>query len=475
MKNVQYYLDRFRVTEKQLDELICTALSRGGDYADLFFEYTVYQELLLRDGQVSSGGFHVDYGVGIRVLKGERTGYAYSESTEMRDMLAAAAAASYIAKASSDNVRKTYGRFQASAKNDFYPVLDDWSNNDAGRFIPVLTELEKRIFSKDSRTVKVIAKNVWSESEIMMYNSFGELTYDFRPIGNLIAAGVFIQNDRTESRTVSKSFRTGAEMLDENLVERLAGETVSGVDDMFAAIRPKGGRMPVVMGAGASGILLHEAMGHSFEADFNRKDQSVFSGMLGKKVCNSGINIVDDATIRSNRGACNYDDEGVPGQRTYLVRDGILESYIHDRLSANSFGLPSTGNGRRESFRFYPLPRMRATYMENGQASKADIIASVKKGIYVDEFSNGQVQIGEGDFTFYVKRGYLIENGRLTAPVKDLNVIGNGPRALADITAVGNDLEIDDGSWTCGKDGQEVPVSCGMPTVLVGSLTVGGE
>ena len=233
--------------------------------------------------------------------------------------------------------------------------------------------------------------------------------------------------------------------------------------------------MPVVMGAGASGILLHEAMGHSFEADFNRKDQSVFSGMLGKKVCNSGINIVDDATIRSNRGACNYDDEGVPGQRTYLVRDGVLESYIHDRLSANNFGLPSTGNGRRESFRFYPLPRMRATYMENGQASKDDIIASVKKGIYVDEFSNGQVQIGEGDFTFYVKRGYLIENGRLTAPVKDLNVIGNGPRALADITAVGNDLEIDDGSWTCGKDGQEVPVSCGMPTVLVGSLTVGGE
>ena len=186
------------------------------------------------------------------------------------------------------------------------------------------------------------------------------------------------------------------------------------------------------------------------------------------------ISIVDDGTLLYNRGACNYDDEGIPGQKTYMVKDGVLESFLHDRISAAHFGVPSTGNGRRESFRYYPIPRMRATYMENGGSAQEDLIASVKKGIYVDEFSNGQVKIGEGDFTFYVKSGYMIENGRLTAPVKDINIIGNGPQALADITGVGNDLVVDNGTWTCGKD-QSVPVSCGIPTVLVKSLTVGGE
>ena len=232
--------------------------------------------------------------------------------------------------------------------------------------------------------------------------------------------------------------------------------------------------MNVVMGAGASGILLHEAMGHAFEADFIRKGQSIFAEKMGKRICPEGIDIVDDGTIAFNRGSGNYDDEGVAAQKTYMVRDGILTSYLHDRVSAAWFGVPSTGNGRRESFRYNPIPRMRATYMENGKCSAEDIILSVKKGIYVDEFSNGQVKIGEGDFTFFVKSGYLIENGHLTMPVKDVNIIGNGPEALADIRAVGNDMKIDNGTWTCGKE-QSVPVTCGIPTVLVGSLIVGGE
>ncbi len=232
--------------------------------------------------------------------------------------------------------------------------------------------------------------------------------------------------------------------------------------------------MPVVMGAGASGILLHEAMGHAFEADFNRKGQSVFSDKMGSQVCDKRITIVDDGTIRGNRGSLNFDDEGVPGQRTVLVENGILTSFMHDRISAKYYDVKPTGNGRRESFRYHPIPRMRATYMEGGDAAPADIIASVKKGIYVDQFSNGQVKIGEGDFTFYVQSGWLIESGRLTTPVKDINVIGNGPEALADIVAVGNDPLIDDGTWTCGKD-QNVPVSCGIPTVLIRKLTVGGE
>ena len=228
------------------------------------------------------------------------------------------------------------------------------------------------------------------------------------------------------------------------------------------------------MGAGASGILLHEAMGHAFEADFNRKGQSVFSEKMGQKICDESISIVDDGTIPFNRGSINFDDEGVPGQKTYMVKDGILTSYLHDRISAGFYGGSPTGNGRRESFRYAPIPRMRATYMESGKADKESIIASVKKGIYVDQFSNGEVQIGEGDFTFFVKSGFLIENGRLTQPVKDINIIGNGPQALADIVAVGNDLKIDEGAWTCGK-GQSCPVSCGIPTVLINKLTVGGE
>ena len=254
----------------------------------------------------------------------------------------------------------------------------------------------------------------------------------------------------------------------------LADEIVRGIDARFEARRPKGGQMSVVMGAGASGILLHEAMGHAFEADFNRKGQSIFSDRMGQRICPAGINVVDDGTVAFNRGSGNYDDEGVAGEKTYMVTDGILTSYLHDRISASWYGVRPTGNGRRENFRYNPIPRMRATYMESGNADPHGIISDVRQGIYVDEFSNGQVKIGEGDFTFFVKSGYLIEDGRLTMPVKDINIIGNGPQALADILAVGNDLKIDNGTWTCGKE-QSVAVSCGMPTVLVRNLTVGGE
>ena len=471
----KYFLDRFKVTVPQLEQLTSTALAHGGDYSDLYFEYTLYKDLLLKDNEVSSGGFHIDYGVGIRVLKGDRTGYAYSENTSMPDMLCAAKAAAQIAQAGSVRDGKTYCCTPLSGEKDsFYHASRRWADCRTDEFIPVLKRLESKVFSMEKRTVKVVARLSWSESEIMMFNSFGELTCDFRPMGNIVVSAIFSENGQNENKTSSRSFRAGAEMISDALIDEMAAEAVSGIDARFKAIRPKGGKMPVVMGAGASGILLHEAMGHSFEADFNRKGQSVFSGMTGKKICSSSISIVDDGTLLSNRGACNFDDEGVPGQKTYMVKDGILNSYLHDRISARWYGLPPTGNGRRESFRFYPIPRMRATYMENGDATREDLIASVKKGIYVDEFSNGQVKIGEGDFTFYVKSGFLIENGRLTAPVKDINIIGNGPQALADIIGTGNDLAIDNGTWTCGKD-QSVPVSCGIPTVLVKELTVGGN
>ena len=471
MNCLNYYTDIFKVSPQQMGLVTQKALSRGGDYCDLYFEYTTYFNLLLKDGEVSSGGFHTDYGVGIRVIKGERTGYAYSENTELPDMLKAADAASAIALSQGDS--RTY-KPVTPRQNDTYPMAQNWREASASAFVPFLKDLEKKVFSKDSRIVKVIARLSDSVSDVMMYNSLGELTFDTRPMGSVTVTAVFVQNGKNENKTAARSFRIGAEFIGEALADELAEEVVKGIDARFEAIRPKGGQMSIVMGAGASGILLHEAMGHAFEADFNRKGQSIFTDKMGKQICPKGVNVVDDGTVMFNRGSGNYDDEGVAGQKTYMVQDGILTSYLHDRISAAWFGVESTGNGRRENFRYNPIPRMRATYMESGNADPEGIIASVKSGIYVDEFSNGQVKIGEGDFTFYVKSGYLIEDGRLTAPVKDINVIGNGPQALSDIVAVGNDLKIDNGTWTCGKE-QSVPVSCGMPTVLISNLTVGGE
>jgi TldD protein len=284
-----------------------------------------------------------------------------------------------------------------------------------------------------------------------------------------------MQKDKQiESSYVARSFRNGFEWLTNDLVDQLAYEVIDRTNILFEATKPKAGEMPVVMGAGGSGILLHEAIGHTFEADFNRKGTSIFSDKLGKKVAENFINIIDDGTLPNNRGSINIDDEGNESRKTYLVKDGILNSYIHDRISAKFYKVDPTGNGRRESFRNIPLPRMRATYMEPGSVSKDDIISQVDYGVFVDNFSNGQVQIGAGDFTFFVKSGYLIEKGKLTIPIKDINIIGNGPKALADITMAANDYAIDNGTWTCGKDGQSVPVTCGLPTVLVKKLTVGG-
>ena len=471
------YFDIFQVDAPLMDKLVQEAMASGGSYADLYFENTTYGSLLLRDGAVTSGGLHVDFGVGVRVLSGEKTGYAYAESTAWEDLVACARAAAQIASAPVDV--SPYGtrnpsRGEPNPKADRYPLEQAWRGVPLSAFLPFLQKLEAEVRRRDHRAVKVMANLAFQMSDILMYNSERELKWDSRPMGSVSLSVVFQQNGQTENKSTSRSFRKGAEMLNDALIETMASEVVKGVDERFAARRPKGGQMSVVMGAGASGILLHEAMGHAFEADFNRKGTSIFADKMGQQICPRGIQIIDDGTLAGNRGALNFDDEGVPGQKTYMVEDGVLTSYLHDRISAAHYGVRPTGNGRRESFRYAPLPRMRATYMESGDAKAEDLIASVKKGIFVDEFSNGQVQIGEGDFTFYVKSGFLIEDGRLTQPVKDINIIGNGPAALADIRGVADDLAIDPGAWTCGKE-QSVPVSCGIPTVLIGSLTVGGE
>ena len=249
---------------------------------------------------------------------------------------------------------------------------------------------------------------------------------------------------------------------------------VSEVSELFEAVKPEAGEMPVVLSAGSSGILLHEAIGHGMEADFNRKNISIFSDKINKPVAENFVTIVDDGTYPSIRGSINVDDEGNTTEKTFLVENGILRSYMHDRISAKHYNVKPTGSGRRESFRYSPLPRMRNTYMLPGPHKKDEIIESVKKGIYTESFTNGQVFIGAGDFTFYVKSGYLIEDGKLTKPIKDINIIGNGPKVLSDIVMVGDDMKMAEGGWTCGKDGQGVPVSMGLPTVKVSKITVGG-
>ena len=454
-----------------LQKVIAAALSKGGDYADLFFEHKTTGSIGLEDGKVNRASSNIDFGVGIRVLKGDQTGFAYTENTALDDMLNAAKLAASIANSSTEfNISTISEKIPAN----YYSIGTKWENVSVKDKVPFVQKINDRVFSLNGNVIKTSAFLNNETSYVLFFNSEGQLSYDYRPMVNFGVVCIMQKGQQIENAYVARSFRKGFEWITDELVDELAVEAVERADLLFKAIKPKAGEMPVVMGAGSSGILLHEAIGHTFEADFNRKGTSIFSDKMGKKVAESFINIIDDGTLPFNRGSINIDDEGNEVQKTYLVKDGILNSYIHDRISAKFYGVMPTGNGRRESFRNIPLPRMRATYMENGNLSKDDIISSVDYGVYVDNFSNGQVQIGAGDFTFFVKSGYLIEKGKLTCPVKDINIIGNGPQALADISMAANDCTIDNGTWTCGKDGQSVPVTCGLPTVLVKKLTVGG-
>lgn len=472
IKTIDAILKHFGVATDDLQKVIVEALSRGGDYADLFFEHTFSNGIALRDGEVNRASSNIDFGVGVRVVSGSQTGYAYVENTEMNNLLQAARTAASIASSAKQTnpvaIKETH--FE-----NHYRIQKSWIDVSVADKKEFVQRLNDRIFELDSRVIKASVMLSDSTSHILFFNSEGILSYDYRPMSVMSASCTMEQKGSIENGSASRAYRKGFEFLSTDLIETLAQQSVAQTSLMFEAIKPKGGQMPVVMGAGGSGILLHEAIGHAFEADFNRKNVSIFSDQLGKKICSPHINVVDDGTIDNARGSINFDDEGVASQKTYIVKDGVLESYLHDRISARHYGVDPTGNGRRQSFRYAPLPRMRVTYMENGAIDEQDIIASVKQGVFVDNFTNGQVQIGAGDFTFFVKTGYLIENGKLTQPIKDINIIGNGPQALADITMVGNNLKIDEGAWTCGKDGQGMPVGQGLPSVLVSSLTVGGE
>jgi TldD protein len=468
--NAGSYMDHFEVTPELLQKVIATAMEKGADYADLYFEHSINNYSSLEDGKVNSAYSNIGFGVGIRVLKGEQTGYAYSENVSPEAMLKAAKTAAKIADSSATFAPVNINEFLPPS---YYSVKTSWENTSVKEKIPFIQRMNDNVFAADKRVTKVNAILGDTSSYILFFNSEGLLAWDYRPM--VILYGICIMEDKgkIENFFVGRSYRMGSEFLTNELIDELSNEVVSKTAKLFNATKPKAGEMEVVVGAGESGILLHEAMGHAFEADFNRKNLSIFSDKMGKKVAENFVNIIDDGTIPGKRGTLNFDDEGNPTEKTRLVNNGMLNSYLHDRISARYYKVNPTGNGRRQDFRNIPIPRMRCTYMENGPHKKEEIIASVKNGIYVDSFSNGEVNIGQGDFTFFVKFGYIIENGKLTKPIKDINIIGNGPQALADIVMVSDDLDITNGIWTCGKDGQGAPVSMGIPTVKIKKLTVG--
>jgi len=465
------YMTHFGVDAGAIRRVMDAALSRGGDYCDLYFEHRISNGLSVEDKAVNRAYTGVDFGVGIRVTKGDQTGYSFCEEVSPKAMEQAAKTAAAIADATG---RKAPVEFKSHDIPRYYPIEVSWSAVRADRKAPLLDAINQKVFAADKRILKCTASLNDEMRYVLIARSDGRLVADCQPMTSAFVNCIAEQNGRRETAYFGLSGRYGFEYYTPERLDRLAREAVRRTVLMFEATKPEAGEMEVVLAPGSSGILLHEAIGHGMEADFNRKNISIFSDKIGKPVAEKFVSIVDDGTNPNLRGSVNTDDEGNDTEKTMLVENGVLRSYLHDHISAEHYKVKPTGNGRRESFRYAPMPRMRNTYMLPGPHKREEVIASVKKGLYAEEFTNGQVQIGAGDFTFYVKIGYLIENGRLTRPVKDVNVIGNGPRVLSLIAMVADDLQIGEIGSTCGKNGQSMPVGMGLPTVKVSSITVGG-
>jgi TldD protein len=467
------YFSRFGVDERLLREGLSAALSRGGDYADLFFQHRVSHNFVLEDGSVNRAYKGAELGVGVRVVRGDQTGYAFTEDLSLESIREAARTAAAIADGPGKAAPQ---RFHVTKDlPSRYKVQRRWDDVRPEEKMPLLSGLNERAFAASPLIRKVNITFGDEASAILVADSQGRIVEDVQPMTMLYLSCVAEKNGQREQNTYGVAGRQDMSFYSKDRLDRIVTQAVDRTTILFDAVQAPAGEMPVVLAAGASGILLHEAIGHGMEADFNRKGTSIYSDKIGKPIAKPFVNIVDEGTQENARGAINVDDEGNSVARTNLVQDGVLTTYLHDTISAKHYGVKPTGNGRRESYQYAPMPRMRSTYMLPGPHKHDEIVASVKNGIYCTNFTNGQVQIGAGDFTFYVKNGYLIEDGKLTRPIKDVNIIGNGPKVLEKIDMVADDLKIDEGGWTCGKDGQSVPASQGIPTVRVASITVGGQ
>ena len=466
------FLTWFGIDEGLIRQVMSTLTANGADMADLYFQHTRSNSISLEDGVISKASTRVDQGVGLRVVVGDQTGYAFTEDLTLKAMLEAAKTAAAIARGSAPPNPETFTYGQAPSP---YVMAVPWSDVGVSDKLPIIERLAALAKEKEPAIEKVSVS--WSDVEerILVATLSGHIYTDTRPMTRLWCSLTARKGDVVQSNSSNVAGRQGLAWYDEARLNKVATEAVDRTMRLFEAIRPPAGEMPVILDAGASGILLHEAIGHGLEADHCRKGMSIYSELLNKPVAPDFVNIIDSGLPDNERGALAFDDEGSPAQHTTLVENGVLVSYMHDRISAKHYGVDPTGSGRRQSFRHVPMPRMRCTYMEDGPNTRDEIIASVDRGIIAETFTNGVVAIGAGDFTFYIKNGWLVEGGKITAPIKDVNIIGNGPDCLQKVTMAANDGRLDTGGWTCGKDGQSVPVSQGLPTVLVSSMTVGGE
>ena len=467
------FATRFQITRQDLERYLADALSQGGDYADLYFEYLQTSSISLDESMVKGATQGVSMGVGVRVIAGERTGYAYSDDLAPEKIRKAARVAAYIAAGPG---RTQKFDLNEGRRHNLYPVLTAPTETAFTERVELVKRADRAARAYDSRIFQVQAVYADNLRSVMVATSEGVLSLDRQPLARLSVAALARQNGGPPQRghaggggRVELDF-----FLKEKTPEHFAQEAAREAIIMLEAVEAPAGEMTVVLGPGWPGILLHEAVGHGLEADFNRKQVSAFSGRIGQKVASELCTVIDDGTMNSRRGSLNVDDEGHATQRNVLIENGVLRGYLQDKLSSTLMHADSTGSGRRESYAHIPMPRMTNTFMLAGESDPLDIIRSVPKGLYCVNFGGGQVDITSGNFVFSASESYLIEDGHLTRPVRNATLIGNGPEALKYVSMVGNDLKLDEGIGVCGKEGQSVPVGVGIPTIKIDRMTVGG-
>jgi TldD protein len=466
------FVRKFGLSERDLERYLGEALSAGGDYADLYFEYLETTSIIMDESIIKSATQGASVGVGIRVIAGERTGYAYSDDLSPEKIVKAARVAACIASGPS-KVQKT--GFEEGARRDLYPLVTAPTEASLADRVALVKRADKAAREADARVFLVQASYSDSIRHILIATSDGRISFDTQPMAR-IGVTAFARKNGGPPRSAyyGGGGRVGLEFFNEKTPEYFAHEAVRQAIVQLDAAEAPAGEMTVVLGPGWPGILLHEAVGHGLEADFNRKGVSAFSNRIGETVASPLCTVVDDGAISNRRGSVNIDDEGNATQRNVLIEKGVLRGYLHDRLSSTLLRARPTGNGRRESYQHMPMPRMTNTFMLAGDSDPEEIIRSVPRGLYCVSFGGGQVDITSGNFVFSASESYLIEDGRITRPVRGATLIGNGPEALKYVSMVGNDLKLDEGIGICGKEGQSVPVGVGVPTIKIDKMTVGG-
>jgi TldD protein len=466
-------LEPFGLDETHLLRALAEITAHRVDDADLYFQYTRSEGWSLEEGIVKTGSFSIDQGVGVRAVSGEKTAFAYSDDISETSLLDAARTVRTIS-ASKGNGRVKVGTKKIAGGRSLYQALDPIATLDSTAKVRLLERAEKLARAKDPRVAQVMAGLASEYDVVMVARADGTLAADVRPLVRLSITVIAEQNGRREMGSGGGGGRFGLAYFDDERIESYVDDAVKAATTNLESRPAPAGEMTVVLGPGWPGILLHEAIGHGLEGDFNRKGSSAFSGRIGQRVAAKGVTVLDDGTIADRRGSLNVDDEGNATQRNVLIEDGILRGYLQDSLNARLMGVKSTGNGRRESYAHIPMPRMTNTYMLGGDRSPEEVLAGVKKGLYATNFGGGQVDITSGKFVFSASEAFWVENGRILYPVKGATIVGNGPDALTRVTMIGNDMKLDTGVGTCGKEGQSVPVGVGQPTLRIDGLTVGG-